>query len=263
VNHHLSQILERAVVQGGVRAGPVVLEGGIFNGDEPEYPGQWPLLRRFGDSWSARLTLLPVAGIELSASRAKVHSPEHRPGAGTDAWKWHLAARLDRAVAGGRAYLLAEWARTAEARDFFVFRSLLLEGGFDKGLHQPYYRFEQSDRPEDLRISDPFRSLRPHLENSITGITRFSLHTLGYACRVRAASGRLAVRPFVEATLGRMRPVGGGLFSPETFYGKDHLSALSIGMRVEWRVASHRMGRYGDLLGERRDHEAGRHQHEM
>lgn len=262
VNHHLSQILERAVVQAGVRAGPMVLEGGVFNGDEPERPGQWPLLRRFGDSWSARLTLLPVAGVEVSVSRAKVHSPEHRPGAGTDTWKWHLGARLDRAVAGGRAYMLAEWARTAEARDFFIFRSLLLEASFEKGPHQPYYRFERSDRPEDIRTTDPFRSLRPHLENSIAGITRFTLHTLGYGWRVGAMSGRLALRPFVEGTLGGMRTVGGGLFTPEGFYGKDHLSSLAIGVRVEWRMTGHRMGRYGALLAERPRDGRGL-QHEM
>jgi hypothetical protein len=250
VNHHLSQILERAVIQAGVRAGPVLFEGGLFNGDEPERPGQWPLLQRFGDSWSARLTLLPVAGIELSASRAKVHSPEHRPGAGTDAWKWHVGARLDRALAGGRAYALAEWARTEEAYGFFVFTSLLFEGSLERGKHQPYYRFERTDRPEDIRTTDPFRSLRPHLENSIAGITRFTLHTLGYSYRLRAVSGRLAVRPFVEGTLGRMDAIGGGLFDPVAFYGKDHFSSLSIGVRVEWRMAGHRMGRYGELLGE-------------
>jgi len=248
VNHHLAQILERAVAMAGVRSGPVLVEGAIFNGDEPERPGEWPLLRRFGDSWSTRLTLLPIAGLELSVSRAKVHSPEHRPGAGTDAWKWHTAARLDRAVAGGRLYALAEWARTSEAEGFFVFHSLLGETSFEKGRHQPYYRFERSDRPEDIRTTDPFRSLRPHLENSIIGITRFTLHTFGYSYALQAASGRLAVRPYAEGTLGRMESVGGGIFSPANFYGKETVAAVSIGIRVEWRMAGHRMGRYGGLL---------------
>ncbi|HET6797427.1 MAG TPA: hypothetical protein VFH40_09725, partial [Gemmatimonadales bacterium] len=55
VNHHLAQILERVIGIAGVRAGPVLLEGGLFNGDEPERPGQWPRFSRFGDSWSSRL----------------------------------------------------------------------------------------------------------------------------------------------------------------------------------------------------------------
>lgn len=263
VNHHLAQILERAVVIVGLRAGPLALEGGYFNGDEPERPGQWPLLRRFGDSWAARLTVMPLAGVELSASRAKVHSPEHRAGAGMDAWKWHLAGRLDREMLGGRGYLLAEWARTAEARDFFVFRSVLIEGSYRRGRHEPYYRFEQSDRPEDIRTTDPFRSLRPHLENSITGITRFSLHTVGYSIRVGGVGGRLALRPFIEGTAGMLRPVGGGLFLPRQFYGKETVLALSGGVRLEWRMQGHRMGRYGELLGATPGGPVGSHQHEM
>ena len=41
--------------------GRVTLELGLFNGDEPERPDQWPLIAgRFGDSWSGRLTAAPV-----------------------------------------------------------------------------------------------------------------------------------------------------------------------------------------------------------
>src|SRR6185295_7516327 len=39
VNHHLAQILERAVAIAAVRAGPLLAEAGLFNGDEPERPG--------------------------------------------------------------------------------------------------------------------------------------------------------------------------------------------------------------------------------
>ena len=54
VNHHFAQILERAVAVAAVRRGPLRAELGLFNGDEPERPGQWPRVgARFGDSWSA------------------------------------------------------------------------------------------------------------------------------------------------------------------------------------------------------------------
>jgi hypothetical protein len=149
---------------------------------------------------------------------------------------------------GGRAYALFEWARTAEARDFFVFKSLLFEASFDRGPHGPYYRFERTDRPEDIRTQDPFRSVRPHLENSIAGVSRFTLQTIGYSFSMSAAAGRLAIRPFAEGTVGKVRSVGGGIFNPEVFYGKKNLAALSIGVRLEWRIAGHRMGRYGELL---------------
>jgi hypothetical protein len=249
VNHHLSQILERWVAVAGLRAGPVVVEGGLFDGDEPERPGQWPRFGgRFGDSWSARLTLIPLRGVELSASRAKVHSPEHRPGAGTDAWKWHTSARFDRTLGPGRGYALVEWARTSEASGFFVFRSVLAEAAWTVGPHHPYYRFERSDRPEELREVDPFRSIRPHLENSILGITRFTLHTFGYGYGFLAAGGKLELRPFVEATLGRAVNHGGGVLTPQILYGTTRIRALSIGVRASWGLEGHRMGRYGDLL---------------
>jgi hypothetical protein len=249
VNHHLAHILERAVVIVGVRAGPAVLEIGVFNGDEPERPGQWPNWDRFGDSWSGRLALIPRPGMELSVSRAKVHSPEHRPGAGTDAWKWHLAARIDRRLAGGRLYALGEWARTEEAFGFFVFRSLLLETAWSRGRHAPYYRFERSDRPEDVRTTDPFRSLRPHLENAIVGTTRWTVHTLGHAVNLTTSS-RLDLRPFVELSFGTMRNIDDGIFQPRLFYGKGSFSTVSVGLRAGWRIAGHRMGRYGGLLEE-------------
>jgi hypothetical protein len=249
VNHHLAQILERAVVQGGLRAGPVVLEGGLFNGDEPERPGQWPRVSgRFGDSWSARLTVMPRSGAELSVSRAKVHSPEHRPGAGTDAWKWHVAARVDRQAGAAGLYGLAEWARTEEAEGFFRFTSLLFETAATLRGHQAYYRFERSDRPEDMRELDLFRSVRPHLENSILGTTRFTLHTLGYGYGFRAAANRLELRPFIEATLGRARNVDGGVLTPRLLYDTDRVRSLSLGIRVQWEMWGHRMGRYGGLL---------------
>lgn len=255
VNHHLAQILERAIVIGGIRQGPVAFEAALYNGDEPERPGQWPRVsNRFGDSWAARLTLMPVRGVELSGSRAKVHSPEHRPGAGTDAWKWHLGARVDREWRGNQVYALAEWARTEEAEGFFVFKSLLGEVAVRRGPHQPYYRFERTQRPEDMREIDLFRSVRPHLENAILGITRFTLHTIGYSVEVPVERGG-TVAPFVEATLGRAENDGGGVLTPEILYGTETVRSLSAGIRLSWRMQGHRMGRYGLLLDSAHHHE--------
>lgn len=259
VNHHLAQLLERAVIMAGVRAGPVALEGAVFNGDEPEHPGQWPRLARFGDSWAARLTVLPATGVELAVSRASVKSPEHRPGAGSTAWKWHLSARAERPVLGGAGYAMLEWARTEEAWGFFVFRSLLGEAAWRRGPHQPYYRFERSDRPEDMRTLNLFRSVRPHLENSILGTTRFTLHTVGYAYERRLGGGALALSPFVEATVGTARAIDGGVLTPSILYGGTSIRAVAGGLRVALGMRGHRMGRYGALLApaaESHDHHA-------
>ncbi|MCI0372463.1 MAG: hypothetical protein L0214_14100, partial [candidate division NC10 bacterium] len=192
VNHHLAQILERAVAIVAIRHRGVSGEIGLLNGDEPERPGQWPRVRgRFGDSWAARLTGAPIVGLELQASYAQVHSPEHRPGAGTDQAKWSLSGRWEGSLGRRQTYALVEWARTSEAGGFFVFSSLLAEGAWSAGRHRLHYRFERTERPEEQRISS-FRSLRPHLDNSILGITRWTIHTVGYSTP-RLKRGRLSV----------------------------------------------------------------------
>jgi hypothetical protein len=244
VNHHLSQILERWVAIAALRAGSVAGEFGLFDGDEPERPGQWPRLGgRFGDSWSARVTGLVLAGLELQGSHARVHSPEHRPGAGTDQSKWNLSARWSRPVGRFPLYGLVEWARTSEASGFFEFHSLLAEGAWRTGQHRLYLRWERTERPEEVRMSS-FRSLRPHLENSILGTTRWTIETVGYQLEGLAA-GRVRVQPLAEVSHGHISKVGGGLFDVVGLYGRDRFWSFSLGLRVEIGGGMHRMGRYG------------------
>lgn len=262
VNHHLAQILERAVLIGGAGAGPFALELALFNGDEPESPGQWPNLRRLGDSWSGRLTALPAAGLELQGSYAKVRSPEHRPGSGTDQHKWSLSARWEERIAGSPAYGLVEWARTAEAEGFFVFRSFLAEGAWSRGPSRLHYRFERTERPEEERTLSPFRSVRPHLENSIHGITRWTLHTLGYGYHLESGSPSLRIQPFAEVTHGRMAEVVGGLFDIRSFYGKNSFWSMSLGVRLSSGMRMHRMGRYGVVQDPEVSGRVDRHEHD-
>jgi hypothetical protein len=249
VNHHLAQILERAVAIVAVRQGPLSAELGLFNGDEPERPGQWPRVSgRFADSWSARLTAAPLEGLELQGSYAQVHSPEHRPGAGTDQSKWSLSARWLGPVARRPVEALVEWARTSEADGFFVFHSLLAEGAWSRGRLRLHYRVERTERPEEERLSG-FRSLRPHLENSILGRTRWTIHTAGAELRGIRLGG-VRVGPLAEVSLGSVRKVGGGLFEVEDIYGRDDLWTVSLGVRVTAGAAMPRMGRYGAAAGE-------------
>lgn len=245
VNHHLAQILERAVAIAGVRAGPIAVEAGLFNGDEPERPGQWPNLSRFGDSWSGRLTLQPASQLELQGSYAMVHSPEHRPGSGSDQHKWSASGRWDGQVRGYPVYGLVEWARTSEADGFFVFRSFLAEGAWTAGRSRLHYRFERTERPEEQRTLDPFRSVRPHFENSIQGTTRWTIQTLGYGFRLAGPVARLGALPFIELSYGRMADVGGGLFDVGSFYGRRSFWSLGVGLRLNPGMRMHRMGRYG------------------
>jgi hypothetical protein len=245
INHHLAQILERAMVVAGVRAGPVEVEAAVFNGDEPERPGQWPKLDRLGDSWSARLTLRPIPAVEWQLSRAKVASPEHREGAGTPNHKWSTAVRVERPLAGTRLYTLAEWARTSEVGGLFVFNSVLAETAVTVGRHRPYIRVERTERPEEMRTLDLFRSARPHLDNSILGTTRWSVYTAGYLFLVAGHTRRIELQPFAEASYGRIAARGGGVFVPSALYGRDTFWSASLGVRAGWGMMGHRMGRYG------------------
>jgi len=252
-NHHLGQILERAVAVAAVSAGPVSLEGGTFNGDEPEYPSQWPKWNRFGDSWALRISGRPLrdGGLEAQLSRAHVHSPEHRQGAGTDQEKWSASARWERAVAGRPAYALAEWARTEEAGGAYILHSGLAEGAYTLGRARPYYRFERTDRTEDQRVfGSPFRSVRPHLDSSILGITRWTIHTLG--TQVTAwRRGVATITPTIEVAFAKVANLGGGVFDPAVFYGRTSFTTLTVGLRLDWGMAGHRMGYYrGTPVGE-------------
>jgi hypothetical protein len=261
VNHHLAQILERAVVIAAGRAGPIAVEAGLFNGDEPERPGQWPRVGRFGDSWAGRLTVLPAGGLELQGSYGLVHSPEHRLGAGTDQHKWSVSGRWEGHIRTYPVYGLLEWARTSEAEGFFVFHSFLAEGAWTAGRSRLHYRIERTERPEEERTLDPFRSIRPHLENSIQGTTRWTIQTLGYGFRLQEPVARLGLLPFVEVSYGRMADVGGGLFDVRSFYGRTSFWSLSVGVRLNPGMQMHRMGRYGVAQDTAVDSATEQHEH--
>lgn len=245
VNHHLAQILERVVAIGALRTGPVIAEFGIFNGDEPENPEQWPKLSRFADSWAARITALPAAGVEIQASYAFVESPEHRPGQGLAQRKWSASARVERPVGRARVYALGEWARSDEASGFFDFSSVLGEAAWSAGRHRLHYRFERTERPEELRTLDPFRTVRPHTDNSILATTRWTVHTAGYGVELMPAASRVRIAPTVEASFGGVRSETPVSFDPAAFYGRDTFWSLTVGVRVGWGARLHRMGRYG------------------
>lgn len=254
VNHHLSQLLERAIGIVQYDIGPVTVEGSLFDGDEPTKPSDWPLLRyegkwRFGDSYSGRVTIRPIAGLEVQGSLAHVHSPEARFGAGPDAEKRSVSVRWDRTTTVGEQYLLAEYARSSELAGFFVYHTYLAEGLISRGRARLSYRFESTERPEELRLVDEFRTLRPSPDNSILGITRWNLHTVHLAFDLMSPHRNLTLQPFVEGTFGHVSKVGAGVFDPAAFYGNDRVGALNVGVMVGWGMRGHRMGRYGALPG--------------
>ena len=251
INHHLSQILERAVLIGAARAGPVLFEGSTFGGDEPSEPSSLPELRRFGDSWSTRATIFPRAGVEVQASYARVASPEERGGFGLDQRKRSASARA--ASSDGTRYALVEFARTVERdhsrrADVFGYESVLVETALQARAWSVALRLEQTERPEEDRLDDPFRTPRPPSDLSINGITRWRVAALSVAAPAvtwRAVSGF----PFIEVTgLAAASRDPRFLFTPQRLYGATRFSMLTVGMRLRAGQTHARMGRYGVAL---------------
>jgi hypothetical protein len=248
VNHHLAQILERAVLVVGLRKGPLLIEGGVFNGDEPEGPSSAPKASRFADSWSTRATILDASGAQLAASYAFVKSPEVRSGEGPDQRKWSAAARWSPPrPRGAWRYWLAEWARTDEYlgnQRFFRYWSGLGEAALGRGRFELAGRFERTTRPEEERLLNPYRTPRPLIDFNISGITRWDVATI--AASTTRTFGAASIAPFVEVSRASpkedLRP---SAFVPEQFYGARRIWTVSGGVRLAVGSMAHRMGRYG------------------
>jgi hypothetical protein len=246
VNHHLAQILERYVAIAAARAGPLTLEGAVFNGDEPASPGAPPDASRFGDSWAVRATVTPRSMLEVEGSFAFVTSPELVTGGGRNQRKWSIGARLAQPF-GHLDHALVEWARTDELAGHLEvsrFTSFLAEGSTTVLATTVSARFENTTRPEEERLLDPFRFSRNPTDLGIIGITRWHLGTIAVSTPLPAR--RVDVAPFVEVTYAHpseeLTPSG---FVPQDFYGTASIWSASVGLRLGIGSMAHRMGRYG------------------
>jgi len=243
VNHHLAQLLERALVIGAAAGGPIVIEGAVFNGDEPTGPYDQPNYDRFGDSWSTRATVR-ARGLELQTSYATVKSPEHASGGGLDNRKLSASARYE---SNGR-YALAEWARTKEgegSNTSFTFRSMLAEGSIDAGRFTFAARAERSERPEHERGLNAFRTPQPHSDLSIIGRTRWDILTASIAAQLPSYR-KLRFSSFVEVSTQHPKSLTTpAVFIPAEFYGAERLWSFSFGGRIGVGMQHKRMGRYG------------------
>jgi hypothetical protein len=247
-NHHLAQILERAVVVGALRAGPAIAEFGTFDGDETAGPATAPNYSRFGDSWSSRLTLVPLANTELSASLANVKSPEVRVGHGLDQRKTSVVARYSRDALDSWRYAFLEWARTTD-RDrgapVTTFTSWLGEAALCRSGVVVSGRVERTDRPEEEQLTDPFRSPRPPADLSNLGVSRWTTLTASLSSP-RLGTSFASARPFVEVEHLSAAPGNPpGLFDPRLRYGARTMWMLSVGIRLRAGEMHDRMGRYG------------------
>jgi hypothetical protein len=191
-------------------------------------------------------------GLELSASVASVTSPENPGGGGLDQRKWSTAARW--ASADEATYALVGWASTVWLRagatiDVPGYRdaSVLAEGRLRRWGVELVARGERTDRLEEERDVDPFRTVRPAPDIATLGVTHWTTLTAGVA-RPVTLGGRAAFRfsPFAEVSaLAPSRVVAGATFDPVSFYGGRRLWALTAGVRLGAGVTHGRMGRYG------------------
>jgi hypothetical protein len=249
INHHLAQILERAVAIGALRAGSWMLEGGAFNGDEPTGPGDTPNRNRYWDSWSGRVTFIPWPQGEFQTSYARVRSPENPDGGGADQRKHSASVRLEDAQHSG--YALFEWAHTADyagSARTFAFTSLLAETWARYDRLNGGLRLERTERPDEERLADPFRTQIPATDLSIGGRSRWTIVTARVA--VAALSARaFTIEPFAEVARAKvsetLRPSG---FEPSQFYGSDRIWSVSVGAKLAFGMSHMRMGRYGAAI---------------
>ena len=252
VNHHLAQVLERLVAIVAVRYGPLIGEIGTFNGDEPTGPASLPNWGRFGDSWSGRLTLLPLPHTEVAGSVAHVTSPEIRVGHGLDQQKSSLYARYDfNHDNGSRQYALVEYEHTNELDNTVTVNSLysfLGEAAVCRADVILGARVERTDRAEEEPTTDPFRTPRPPLDLSSLGVSRWTTLTIGVASpalKTAIVSGR----PFIEVARLHVAPGNPpGIFNADLRYGTNWLWMFSAGVRLHAGMMHGRMGRYGAAL---------------
>ena len=246
INHHLAQILERAVAIGALRTGGLIFEGAAFNGDEPTGPGDTPNRNRYWDSWSGRITYVPWPQGEFQTSYARVKSPENPTGGGADQRKQSASIRLEDVQHSG--YALFEWAHTGDyagSTRTFAFTSLLAETWARYNQFSGALRFERTERPDEQRLVDAFRTPIPATDLSIAGRSRWTIVTARAAVSLLSARS-FTMEPFVEVARAHvsptLRPSG---FDPQQFYGSDRIWSVSVGARLAFGMSHMRMGRYG------------------
>jgi hypothetical protein len=251
VNHHISQIVERLLATVALRGGPILIEAARFNGDEPESPSDLPNSGRLWDSWAARATLLPLSAVELQASVARVTSPELPSGGGLDQRKESISARFEDGTLEAnelQRYALAEWARSSDydgQTRAFTFTTMLAEGELRRGRVAVAARLERTERPEEDRLADPFRTKRPPTDFSILGRTRWDI--VSARVSTRAWQFRTFVlAPFVEIARQHATAItAGAVFDPSAFYGSNTMWSTTVGLTLTAGMIHRRTGAYG------------------
>jgi hypothetical protein len=109
-------------------------------------------------------------------------------------------------------------------------------------------RLEQTERPEEERLSDPFRVARPAADLGISGVTRWRTATMALMLP-SPIFGPLRGYPFIEVERASAQATDArSVFDAETFYGTNSPWMLTAGVRLRLGSPHARMGRYGVAL---------------
>ncbi|MEX2530897.1 MAG: hypothetical protein WD960_08995 [Gemmatimonadota bacterium] len=253
-NHHLSQILERWTVNAVyVTEGGWGVEGSIFDGGEPESPGDVGNHGNFPNSWSVRLSRRmgpgdragPFATWEVAASFAEVRETH---GGHTDLTRlMNGKVRYGADAPLGRLYGLVEasLSRPEESSGYF---SVLGEGQIERGVHRPYVRLEYATRPEYEREGTEAPGFfRYDHDAPAIGATRWLIATLGYGHRLSGFP--LAAKPFVEVGYHHAsHERGPERLDPDQLFGASSFWGFRAGFRIFIGAdGPMRMGSYGVL----------------
>ena len=196
-----------------------------------------------------------MPALEFQASRAYVESPDVVRGIATNHEQISVSTRFERQLADNvSTYALAEFARTDDTflgERHFRYETVLVEGMLALGNWVAAARWEGTDRPEQSRLLDPFRTQIGHIHFQINGMTRWKTTTLqlrtpGFSSDLGSVQGGLSLVPFVEVAHAVPRAViRPTVFVPAEFYGSGSLWTYSVGLRLHVGTMRPRMGRYG------------------
>jgi hypothetical protein len=110
-------------------------------------------------------------------------------------------------------------------------------------------RAEQTTRPEDERLLDPFRTTRPPNHLTLQALTRWRIASL-HVARALPALNRLHSNAFVEVSRARSTPLlSPVLANPRDISGTNVAWHLSAGIRLGVGRMAFRAGRYGAAAG--------------
>jgi hypothetical protein len=144
---------------------------------------------------------------------------------------------------------MAEWARTDERAGDRLTTRLSTWLGEAAVCHAGVIaaaRLEQTDRPEEEQLIDPFRTPRPPNDLSNLGVSRWTTLTIGLSSPALLWRRYVSGRPFMEiarTAVGPGQPPG--LFDANRRYGASRMWMLSAGIRLRAGGVHGRMGRYG------------------